>query len=115
MNLGIILTSGIANSGVNTVLKLADAALKKHNVKVFCYGNGVAVTKNGQEPMRNFINIGNEIGGLINNGLEVVVCGSCARARGIKENELIPGARIGKTGKDLPELIDWADRVITVK
>ncbi len=99
----------------NTAIHLAGAGLKRHSIKMFCYGDGVAVMKNGQEPMRNFINIGNEIGELINNGLEVVVCGSCARARGIKENELIPGARIGKTGKDLPELISWADRVITVK
>ena len=99
----------------NTAIHLAGAGLKRHSIKMFCYGDGVAVTKNGQEPMRNFINVGNEIGELINNGLEVVVCGACARARGIKENELISGARIGKTGKDLPELISWADRVITVK
>jgi sulfur relay (sulfurtransferase) complex TusBCD TusD component (DsrE family) len=82
---------------------------------MFCYGDGVAVTKNGQEPMRNFVNAGKEIEGLINNGLDVVVCGSCARARGIKEDELIKGIRTGKTGKDLPELISWADRVIMVK
>jgi len=99
----------------NTAIRLADAGLKKHSVKMFCYGDGVAVTKNGQEPMRNFVNAGKEIEGLINNGLDVVVCGSCARARGIKEDELIKGVRIGKTGKDLPELISWADRVITVK
>lgn len=115
MNLGMILTSGIANSGVNTALKLADAALKKHNVKMFCYGDGVVVTKKEQEPMRNFVNSGNEIERLINNGLDVVVCGSCAMARGIKENELIRGVRTGKAGKDLPELIDWADKIVMVK
>ncbi|MDI6916742.1 MAG: DsrE family protein [Thermoplasmatales archaeon] len=98
-----------------TAIRLAGAGLKKHSIKMFCYGDGVAVTKNGQEPMRNFVNTGREIEGLINNGLDVVVCGSCARARGIKENELVLGARIGKTGKDLPELISWADRVIMVK
>jgi len=115
MNFGIILCSGIANSGVNTVLKLADAALKKHNVKIFCYGNGVSVTKKGQEPMRNFANIGNEIERLINKGLDVMICSSCARARGIKENGLINRIRIGKAGKDLPELIDWADKIVMVK
>jgi sulfur relay (sulfurtransferase) complex TusBCD TusD component (DsrE family) len=115
MNLGIILCSGIANNSINTALKLADASLKKHNVKIFCYEDGVAVTKKGQEPMRDFSNVGNEIERLINNGLEVIVCGTCARARGIKENELINRVRTGKTGKDLPELIGWADRVITVK
>jgi len=115
MNLGIILTSGIANSGVNTALKIAEAALKKHNVKIFCYGDGVSVTKKGQEPMRNFTNTGNEIEGLINNGLDIMICSSCARARGIKENELINRVRIGKTGKDLPELIDWADKIVMVK
>lgn len=115
MNFGIILTSGIANSGVNTALKLTAAALKKHNVKIFCYEDGVAVTKKGQEPMRNFPNVGNEIERLINKGLEVIVCGTCARARGIKENELINGVKVGKTGKDLPELIDWADKVVMVK
>lgn len=99
----------------NTAIHLAGAGLKKHSVKMFCYGDGVTAIKKGQEPMRNFVNTGKEIEGLINNGLGVVVCGSCARARGIKENELILGSRIGKTGKDLPELISWADRVITVK
>jgi sulfur relay (sulfurtransferase) complex TusBCD TusD component (DsrE family) len=99
----------------NTAIHLAGAGLKRHSIKMFCYGDGVAVMKNGQEPMRNFVNTGKEIEGLINNGLEVVVCGACARARGIKENELIKGVRMGKTGKDLPEFIDWAERVITVK
>ena len=99
----------------NTAIHLVGAGLKKHSVKMFCYGDGVTVIKKGQEPMRNFVNTGKEIEGLINNGLDVVVCGSCARARGIKENELILGARIGKTGKDLPELISWADKVIMVK
>ena len=49
---------------------------------------------------------------LVKRGVPIVVCRTCALARGLAELPLIPGTRIGT----LPELAQstlWADKVLT--
>lgn len=49
---------------------------------------------------------------LVDHGVSVKVCRTCALARGIAELPLIPGASIGTLG-DLAKSTIWADKVIT--
>lgn len=49
---------------------------------------------------------------LVNHGVPITVCRTCALARGIAELPLIPGAAIG-TLADLAKATVWADKVIT--
>jgi predicted peroxiredoxin len=50
--------------------------------------------------------------GLIQAGGEVIVCPHCAAAAGIDEKSLRPGARFGKEGNDLVDVLIAADKVI---
>jgi uncharacterized protein involved in oxidation of intracellular sulfur len=49
---------------------------------------------------------------LVNHGVSIKVCRTCALARGIAELPLIPGTAIGTLG-DLAKSTVWADKVIT--
>lgn len=49
---------------------------------------------------------------LVNHGVPITVCRTCALARGIAELPLIPGAKIGTLG-DLAKATLWADKVVT--
>ncbi|MCS6924546.1 MAG: DsrE family protein [Candidatus Binatia bacterium] len=59
---------------------------------------------------------GDEIGkaydGFRQAGGEVIVCPHCAAAAGIDEKSLRPGARFGKQGNDLVDVLIAADKVI---
>jgi predicted peroxiredoxin len=59
---------------------------------------------------------GDEIGkaydGFRKAGGEVIVCPHCAEAAGIDEKSLRPGARFGKEGNDLVDVLIAADKVV---
>ncbi|XRP96217.1 DsrE/DsrF/TusD sulfur relay family protein [Methanocaldococcus sp. 16A] len=113
--LTIILKSGsMMNMDPNFALKLAEAALKKgYNVNLFCYGEGVTVIKKGQNPKR-FPNIEKICRNLMEKGLKVAACSTCANARGIYEEDAIEGCKIGSLTNDLSQFIADSDRVITL-
>ena len=72
------------NMDTNVAIKLAQAALDKgYGVRIFGYGEAVTLIKDGQDPKR-FPNVGKETKELVGKGLEVVVCKTCCKARGIR-------------------------------
>jgi tRNA 2-thiouridine synthesizing protein D len=80
-------TGSMMSMDSNVAVKLARAALEKgYNVRMFGYGEGITVIKEGQDPKR-FPNVGKEIGDLVTKGLTVVVCETCCAARGIHRGE----------------------------
>jgi sulfur relay (sulfurtransferase) complex TusBCD TusD component (DsrE family) len=107
-------TGTMMNMDSNVTVKLARAAMEKgHQVKVFGYGEGVFLIKDGQDPKR-FPNVGKVIAELVTNGLEAVVCETCCAARGLHRGEEIKGTKIGSITNDFSRMASQADRLVTI-
>lgn len=107
-------TGSMMSMDSNVAVKLARAALEKgHNVRIFGYGEGITVIKEGQDPKR-FPNVGKEIGELVGKGLTVVVCETCCAARGIHRGEEVKGTKIGSLTNDLSKFVKEGDRMVTI-
>jgi uncharacterized protein involved in oxidation of intracellular sulfur len=94
-------------------LRLARSLLDKGAgaVLVFLMGDAAACAHGGQKVPQGYYNIGDMLGAVLRRGGEVSACGSCMDARGIREDELINGAKRGS----MDVLTDWtatADKVI---
>ena len=91
-------------------LRLARALGKKEGetVRVFLMGDSVACAKTGQKVPEGYYNAGDMVRMV---GGEVALCGTCLNARGIADNEIVPGATRGT----LDQLATWtaeADKVL---
>jgi tRNA 2-thiouridine synthesizing protein D len=111
----IHLRSGsMMNMDSNLTVKLARAALDKgYNVRIFGYGEGITMIKEGQEPKR-FPNVGKELTELAEKGATIVVCETCSVARGIHRGEEIKGSKVGSLTNDLSKFVAEADRIVTI-
>jgi uncharacterized protein involved in oxidation of intracellular sulfur len=83
-------------------LRLARALGKKEGetVRVFLMGDSVACAKAGQKVPEGYYNAGDMVRMV---GGEVALCGTCLNARGIADNEIVPGATRGT----LDQLATW--------
>jgi tRNA 2-thiouridine synthesizing protein D len=107
-------TGTMMNMDTNIAVKLANAALDKgYGVRIFGYGEAVTLIKKGQDPKR-FPNVGKETKGMLEKGLEVVVCETCCKARGILRGEEIEGTKIGSLTNDLSRFVSDGDRMVTI-
>jgi len=107
-------TGTMMNMDTNITVKLAQAALAKgYGVRIFGYGEGVTLIKKGQDPKR-FPNVGNETKEMLSKGLEVVVCETCCKARGVARGEEIEGTKIGSLTNDLSRFVAEGDRMVTI-
>ena len=93
-------------------LRLALALLKeeKSEVLVFLMADAVLAAKSGQSTPEGYYNLENMLKVIIRRG-DVVLCGTCMDARGIRESELIPGATRG-TMPQLAKLTLAAEKVL---
>ena len=114
-NMLIQIRSGtMMNMDTNVAVKLAHAALEKgYGVRIFGYGEAVTLIKNGQDPKR-FPNVGKETKEMLEKGLEVVVCETCCKARGIARGEEIEGTKIGSLTNDMSRFVAESDRMVTI-
>jgi uncharacterized protein involved in oxidation of intracellular sulfur len=81
-------------------------------VRVFLLADAVGCALAGQKTPNGYYNLERMLGAAIGHGVEVGLCGTCMDARGIREEQLVDGARRSA----LEELTDWtlwADKVIT--
>ena len=102
------------NMDTNVAVKLAQAALEKgYGVRIFGYGEAVTLIKDGQDPKR-FPNVGKETKDMLEKGLEVVVCETCCKARGIARGEEIEGTKIGSLTNDMSRFVAEGDRMVTI-
>ena len=86
-------------------LRYASALLAESiQVKVFLLGDAVAAAKKDQKTPQGFYNLASMLKGLAAKGVEVLTCGSCSEAWGLKEEELVAGVRIGR----MVELARWS-------
>lgn len=102
------------NMDTNVLVKLSQAALDQgHEVKVFAYGEGITVLKDGQEPKR-FPNVGQILKDQTSQELVLAACETCCYARGIKRGEEFEGAKIGSMTNDLSVFVSECDRMVTL-
>ena len=79
-------------------------------VRLFLMADAVACAKSGQKVPEGYYNLQLMLGKVMRKG-EVALCGTCMDARGLREDEVIEGAR-----RSAPALLaDWtieADKVL---
>lgn len=94
-------------------LRLALALLKtskKPDITVFLMADAVLAAKAGQNTPDGYYNLENMLKVAIRHA-DVVLCGTCMDARGIGEDELVPGATRG-TMPQLADLTLAAEKVL---
>ena len=94
-------------------LRLANslAASSGTEVSVFLMGDAVSSGVAGQTTPNGYYNIERMLKGVLNKKGEVLLCGTCMDARGIKETEIVDGSR-RSTLDELTELTAAADKVL---
>jgi uncharacterized protein involved in oxidation of intracellular sulfur len=93
-------------------LRLAAAIASKEGqqVRLFLMADAVACAKSGQKVPEGYYNLQLMLGKVLRKG-EVALCGTCMDARGLREEEMVEGAR----RSTLAQLADWsveADKVL---
>ena len=93
-------------------LRLAGALAAKddQSVRLFLMADAVGCAKSGQKVPDGYYNVQIMLGKVARKG-EVGLCGTCMDARGLRDEEMIDGARRGT----LAQLADWtaeADKVL---
>ena len=113
--LGFLLTSGpFQFEAWDTATRLAEAALDKgHEVRVFCYLDGVYNPNKNQvfPDMKQMPK--DKIAGIVARGASVIACGVCVRARGQKGEDYVDGVKVGGL-PDFAEIVGEVDRLITL-
>ncbi len=95
-------------------LRLAMALQKDHpdvHMQVFLMADAVACAIAGQTTPQGYYNLERMLKGVLLKG-EVGACGSCMDARGVKEEQFVPGVK----RSNMAELAQWtvkADKVMT--
>jgi uncharacterized protein involved in oxidation of intracellular sulfur len=93
-------------------LRLADQLVMRDAVElsVFLMGDAVLCAKGGQQTPQGYYDIERMLKPIVRKG-EVILCGTCMDARGIKDDEIVDGARRG-TLIELTDLTIRAEKVI---
>jgi tRNA 2-thiouridine synthesizing protein D len=74
-----------------TMLRFAyTALLEGHRINIFLVEDGICVGKKNQDPS-TYDNVGKWMADVIEEGAKVLACGVCMKARGLSEDELLPG------------------------
>jgi uncharacterized protein involved in oxidation of intracellular sulfur len=79
------------------------SASVKSEVNVFLLGDAVSIAKKGQNTPEGYYNLEKMLTDLIKNNVRVKACGTCLRARGLTQKDLIDGVEIGT----MMELAKW--------
>ncbi len=92
-------------------LRLAKALISKEaNVSVFLMADAVACARRGQNLPQGYYNLELMLKAVIRKG-EVLLCGTCMKARGLKDEDVIEGAK-RSTMPELAERTLTADKVL---
>ena len=86
------------------------AAKEGQSVRLFLMADAVGCAKSGQKVPEGYYNVQIMLGKVLRKG-EVALCGTCMDARGLRDEEVIDGAR----RSTLAQLADWtaeADKVL---
>ncbi len=96
-------------------LRLAGASTTAEigmQVRVFLMGDAVGAAKRGQSTPEGYYNLEKMLGDLAAKGVEVKLCGTCLKSRGIRDEELVEGTQRG-TMMILANWVKETDRIVT--
>ena len=111
MKFGILLTISKEHANTNTVLNIANAALKEgHEVSIFLMDDGVYnIVKT---PEKDELYVAGAFSDLIKQGVEIALCDQTARERGVSKENSIEGVVFGGQF-DLAVLVNESDRFLS--
>lgn len=94
-------------------LRLAYSLVKREGeeVRVFLMGDAVGCAVAGQQTPDGYYNLERMLKSLAARGGDVGCCGTCLKARGIRDESLVEGARHSSL-EELTEWTLWAERVL---
>lgn len=109
----VVNTAPYGSEGPYNAFRLAEAlVLRDEHVEVFLMGDGVHAARAGQEPRDSHASLEPMLVGLLERGVGVVCCGTCCRARGVVERDLVEGVR-QETIHDLATSVSRCERTLT--
>jgi uncharacterized protein involved in oxidation of intracellular sulfur len=82
-------------------------------VNIFLTGDAVTTAKRGQKPPKGYYHLEKMLEDLIKKGVEVICCQTCIAARGLTQEELIDGVKVGSTVGDLARWIKQSNKIIS--
>ena len=82
-------------------------------VNIFLLGDSVTTAKTGQKPPEGYYNLEKMLKELVEQGVEVVACRTCINARGLTQQDLIEGVRVGTTVGDLAQWVKESQKVLS--
>jgi len=99
-------------NGLRLAKALTTAAIGM-KVNIFLLGDSVTAAKKGQKPPEGYYNLEKMLKELIEQGAVVVACRTCINARGITQEDLIDGVRVGTTIGDLAQWVKESQKVLS--
>jgi sulfur relay (sulfurtransferase) complex TusBCD TusD component (DsrE family) len=109
----VVNTPPYGSEGPYNALRLAEAlSLREERVEVFLMGDGVHAARAGQEPREAHASLEPMLTGLLERGVGIACCGTCCRARGVREGDLVEGVRMA-TIHDLAEAVTRCERTLS--
>jgi len=112
----ILNTAPYGDERIWNALRLAKALMagaEKMKVNIFLIGDSVGAAKEGQKPPEGYYNLEKMLTELVDQGAEVVACRTCINARGLSQEELVPGVRVGTTVGDLVQWVKQSQKVLS--
>lgn len=111
----ILTTASYGDERIWNALRLSKAVVSvsiKMKVNIFLLGDAVTAAKKGQKPPEGYYNLEQMLKELMDFGVPVIVCRTCASARGLTQEDLIEGVKLG-TLMDLAHWIDESQKVLS--
>jgi uncharacterized protein involved in oxidation of intracellular sulfur len=111
----VITSSPYGDERIWNALRLAEAltcSSAKVKVNIFLIGDAVNAAKKGQKPPKGFYNIEKMLADLVKIGASVNVCHTSMNLRGLTEQDLVTGTRMG-TITGLSKWIEESQKVIS--
>lgn len=96
-------------------LRLANTSTSEFvglKVRLFLMGDAVSAAKRGQATPEGYYNLEKMLVEAVSKGVEVQACGTCLKARGLSDANLVEGVRRG-TMMVLANWVKDSDRVVT--
>lgn len=82
-----------------------------HDVVVFLMGDAASAAKAGQKVPEGYYNVNKMLGNVVRRNGRILVCGTCMDARGLTQDDLVPGAN-RSTLDELTQETLAADKVL---
>jgi len=82
-------------------------------VNIFLLSDAVSMAKRGQKPPEGYYNLEKMLKELIEQGVEVIACRTCINARGLTEEDLVEGVRVGTTVGNLAQWVKESQKILS--